>query len=81
MMNLKNLQKEFAPRQILTAEDMSMVKGGLLISFSFTSTSATLSTTTVGTTYSFTATASSFSVTSATSDDKRRERPGGGITT
>lgn len=81
MMNLKNLQKEFDSGQLLNAEGMSNVKGGLLISASFTSTSASYSTTIGGTSYSLTATASSVSVTSATDDDKRRERPGGGITT
>jgi hypothetical protein len=79
MMNLKNLQKEFASEHLLSAEDMSMVKGGLLISYSLTSTSATLSTSIGGKTYSLTATASTVSVASAPVDDKRRERPGGGI--
>jgi hypothetical protein len=60
MMNLKNLQKEFASKQLLTNEGMAMVKGGLAIP-SKTSTTTTAS------------------VTSVTSDDKRRERPGGGI--
>jgi hypothetical protein len=81
MMNLKNLQKEFDSGQLLTAEDMSLVKGGLLISYSLTSTSLSLSTTIGSTTYSLTATSSSATITSATNDDKRRERPGGGITT
>jgi hypothetical protein len=79
MMNLKNLQKEFTSEQLLTAGDMSMVKGGLAISYSTTPTSATLSTTLGGTTYSLTASTSTLSVTSTSSDDKRRERPGGGI--
>jgi hypothetical protein len=62
MMNLKNLQKEFASKQLLKNEDMAMLKGGLASS-----------------NYSTTSSITTASVTSVTSDDKRRERPGGGI--
>jgi hypothetical protein len=61
MMNLKNLQKEFACGQKLSVNEMSSIKGG------------------VNANASANGLAHANSVVTGTADDKRRERPGGGI--